>query len=173
MNTDTILSTIQLWKEQPEKARVRPAVTARADESQALLEAGSFSWRADLPGTLGGSNQAPSPTLLLLSALAGSAVLFVRDTLGPLLNVPITDVRATARCRTDFRGLLGLDGAAPDLEDIELGIEIVSPDERGVDSVFQAWLERCPIYLALTKPTKVAAKIAIRPQQLPQTGSPR
>lgn len=162
MNTETILNTIRLWKEHPEKAQARPVVTARADGSRAVVEAGSFSWHADLPGPLGGFNQAPSPTLLLLSALAGCAVVFIRDTLGPLLNVPITDVRATVRCRTDFRGLLGVDGAVPDLEDFELGIEIVSPDERGVRSVFQAWLERCPVYLALAKPTKVATTIEIR-----------
>lgn len=162
MNTATILNTIELWKQQPEKASVRPVITARADESQAVIEAGPFSWRADLPGSLGGSNHAPSPTALLLGALAGCAVVFIRDTLGPLLNVRIIDVRATVQCRTDFRGLLGLDGAAPDLADIELGIEIVSPDERGVHSVFQAWLERCPVYLALTKPTKVATTIEIK-----------
>lgn len=162
MNTQTILNTIQLWKEHPEKAQVRPAVTARADGSRAVIKAGSFSWPADLPGSLGGSNQAPSPTLLLLGALAGCAVVFIRDTLGPLLNVPISDVRATARCRADFRGLLGLDGAPPDLEDIELAIEIVSPDERGAHSVLQAWLERCPVYLALTGPAKVATTIEIR-----------
>jgi len=161
MNTQTILNTIQLWKDHPEKARVKPAVTARAEGSQAVIEAGSFSWRADLPGPLGGSNQAPSPTQLVMSALAGCAVVFIRDTLGPLLNVPITDVRATVRCRTDFRGLLGVDRAVPDLEDFELGIEIVSPDERGAQSVYQAWLERCPVYLALIKPTNVATTIEI------------
>lgn len=161
MNTETILSTVRLWKEHPEKAHVSPVVTARADGSQALIEAGSFSWRADLPGSLGGLNKAPSPTALFLSALAGCAVVFIRDTIGPLLNVPIMDARATARCRTDFRGLLGLDGAAPDLEDIQLGIEIVSPDERGVQSAYQLWLERCPVYLAVTKPTAVATTIEI------------
>lgn len=162
MKTETILNTIRLWKEQPEKAHAKPVVTARADESQAVIEAGSFSWRADLPVPLGGSNQAPSPTALLLSALAGCAVVFIRDTLGPLLNVRITDVRATARCRTDFRGLLGLDSAPPDLEDVELDIKISSPEgERDVRSVVQAWTERCPVYLALTKPMKVATNIEI------------
>jgi uncharacterized OsmC-like protein len=162
MDTATILKSIEFWKAEPEKALVGPAVTARADRSQAIIEAGTFSWRADLPPSLGGSNQAPSPTAFLLGALAGCAVVFIRDTLGPLLNVPISDVRATARCRADFRGLLGLDGAPPDLEDIELSIEIASPDERGAQGVFQAWLERCPIYLALVKPTNVATTIEIK-----------
>jgi len=163
MKTETILNTIRLWKDQPEKAQARPVVTARADNSEAVIKAGSFSWRADLPIPLGGSNHAPSPTALLLSALAGCAVVFIRDTLGPLLNVRITDVRATARCRTDFRGLLGLDGAAPDLEDIELDIEVSSPeDERDVRSVVQAWTERCPVYLALTSPMDMAMRIEIK-----------
>ena len=142
----------------------RPGITARADRSQAVIEAGPFTWRADLPAPLGGSNGAPSPTLLLLGALAGCAVVFIRDTLGPLLNVPISDVRATTRCRTDLRGLLGLDGTPPDLEDIELAIEIASPDERGTRSVLQAGLERCPVYLALTKPATVATTITITGQ---------
>lgn len=162
MSTETILQTIGVWKEQPENAQVRPAAAARADQRGAVIEAGSFTWRTDLPAALGGSNLAPSPTLLLLGALAGCAVVFIRDTLGPLLNVPITDVRATVRCRTDLRGLLGLDGAAPDLEDIELGIEIISPDERGVQTVFQAWLERCPVFLALARSVKVAATIEVK-----------
>ncbi len=162
METGTILNTVRLWKEQPEKAQVRPVVTARTDGSQAVMEAGSFSWRADLPLPLGGSNQAPSPTALLLSALAGCAVVFIRDTLGPLLNVRITDVRATVWCRTDFRGLVGLDSAPPDLQDIELDITISSPDgERDVRSVMQAWTERCPVYLALTKPMNVATTINV------------
>jgi len=163
MKTETILDTIRLWKEHPEKAAVKPAVTARADENRAVLEVGSFSWQADLPLSLGGSNRAPSPTALLLSALAGCAVVFIRDTLGPLLNVRISDVRATARCRSDLRGLLGLDGAAPDLEDIELAIEVSSPhDERDVRSVVQAWTERCPVYLALTQPMRVVTTIEIK-----------
>lgn len=162
MATETILKTIELWKTQPDKALVGPAVTARADHSQAVIEAGPFSWRADLPPSLGGANAAPSPTALLLGALAGCAVVFIRDTLGPLLNVPITDVRATARCRADFRGLLGLDGAAPDLADIALDVEIASPSpEREVRAVIQAWVERCPIYLAMVKPASVTTKFTV------------
>jgi len=163
MKTQTILSTIEQWKAHPEKAQVTPVVTARASGSEAIIDAGSFSWRADLPAVLGGSNQAPSPTTLLLSALAGCAVVFIRDTIGPLLNVPITDVRATARCRSDFRGLLGLDGAAPDLTDVELDIEVLSlHEERDIRSVVEMWEERCPVYLALMRPMKVTTRVDVK-----------
>lgn len=81
MNAETIKATIEAWTNDPEKALGAPMVTARADESQAVIQAGPFTWRADLPPALGGTNQAPSPTALLLGALAGCAVVFVRDTL--------------------------------------------------------------------------------------------
>lgn len=157
MTADIIRETTRLWQEQPDKAKSTPTVKARADGSQAVLEAGPFSWRADLPQPLGGANQAPSPTALLLSALAGCAIVFIRDTLAPQLGVRVDAVEATAQCDADARGLLGLDGVAPDLQNIRLDIRVQSPGGQGdVQKLFQTWQERCPIYLALIKATDVS-----------------
>ena len=164
MTLDTIRETTRLWQEQPDKAKSTPTVRARADGSQAVLEAGPFSWRTDLPQPLGGTNQAPSPTALLLSALAGCAVVFIRDTLAPQLGVRVDAVQATAQCDADARGLLGMAGVAPDLQDIRLEIEVRSPGgESDVQKLFQVWQERCPIYLALLKATDVT--LAMRTMQ--------
>ncbi len=157
MKSETIQTTIDTWTAEPDKARGAPVVTARAEESQAVMEAGPFTWRADLPPALGGANQAPSPTALLLSALAGCAVVFVRDTLGPQLGIRVDTVEATVRCETDARGLLGMEGAEPDLRGVTLEVAVQSPD--GADAVARiarVWQERCPIYLALVKPTDVS-----------------
>lgn len=160
MTTETIRETIRLWEEQPEKARSAPTVKARADGSQAVLEAGAFSWRADLPPPLGGTNQAPSPTALLLSALAGCAVVFIRDTLAPQLGIRVDGVEATAQCDADARGLLGLAGAQPDLQNVRLSVQVQSPDgAEAVQRLARVWEERCPIYLALTRPMPVALTI--------------
>jgi hypothetical protein len=56
---ETIRQTMRLFEEQPEKAKSKPTVKARADGSQAVMEAGPFSWRSDLPQPVGGTNQAP------------------------------------------------------------------------------------------------------------------
>lgn len=155
----TIEQTVAAWRAEPEKAKGSPTVTARAEGTQAVLESGPFSWRADLPPPLGGGNEAPSPTQLLLGALAGCGVVFVRDTLGPQLGVRIDGVEATARCRADARGLLGLDGALPDLMDVELDVTIRSPDgPDAVEKVAEVWKERCPIYLALANSLDVAVR---------------
>jgi uncharacterized OsmC-like protein len=159
MKSETIGATVDAWSKEPEKALGAPVVTARAEESQAVMQAGPFTWRADLPMALGGANEAPSPTALLLSALAGCAVVFVRDTLGPQLGVRVDAVEATVRCETDARGLLGIDGAEPDLRNVSLNVTVESSDgDAAVNRVAEAWRQRCPIYLALVKPTDVAVQ---------------
>ena len=159
MKAETIEQTLAAWTKEPDQARSAPAVTARAEDGQALIQAGPFTWRADLPAPLGGTNQAPSPTALLLGALAGCAVVFVQDTLAPQLGITVTAVDASVRCETDARGLLDMDGAAPDLQNMSLDVTVVSPDgEDAVAEISRVWQQRCPIYLALAKPTEVAVR---------------
>lgn len=159
MKAETIKQTVAAWETDPDKARSAPAVTVRSDGAQALIEAGPFTWRADLPAPLGGTNEAPSPTALLLGALAGCAAVFVRDTLGPQLGVPVDHVSATVRCETDARGLLGMDGVEPDLRALSIDVTVDSPaGADGVAELARVWGERCPIYLALVNPTPVAVR---------------
>ena len=150
MNPAIIDGSVERFRNDPAAARSEPTVIARLTDGVAELIAGSFRWEADLPPSLGGGNMAPSPTVYLLGALAGCAAAFLRDTLGPQLGVRIDGVTAVVRCRSDARGLLGIDGVAPDLAEIELEVTVDSPesDER-LQPVYQAWLGRCPIYLAL------------------------
>jgi uncharacterized OsmC-like protein len=161
MNATILAETQARFRADPAKARSSPAVTASLVNGRARLSAGPFNWDADLPATLGGENLAPSPTAYLLGALAGCAVAFLHDTLAPEFQVDIADVTAVARCSTDQRGLLGLDGVPADLADLALEIRVssTSPQDR-VDTMLAAWRERCPIYLALTKPQSVTLTIA-------------
>jgi uncharacterized OsmC-like protein len=162
MRAETIAATVEAWQKEPGKALLRPAVRARSDGAQAVLEVGSFSWRADLPQPLGGGNQAPGPTPYLLGALAGCAVVFIRDTLAPQLGVEVEAVEAVAECTSDGRGLLGMEGALPDLRDLRLTIEIRSKaPEAEVRRLYEAWQARCPIYLALIRPLPVATELRI------------
>ncbi len=146
MTTEILRETERAWRSDPDKAKSRPTLMARSNGAAAVLEAGAFQWRADLPPSLGGTNQAPSPTAALLGALAGCAVVFIRDTLAPQFGVPVEGVEATAHCRSDARGLIGIDGVDPDLAEIEIEIAIRSSEpEARVRRLYDAWLERCPI----------------------------
>jgi len=162
MSTTVIENSMQRFTAEPEAARSVPSVTASLVNGRARLSAGQFNWDADLPPAVGGENLAPSPTAYLLGALAGCAVVFIRDTLAPQLGLQIDDVSAVSRCAADARGLLGMDGAVPDLRDVTVDISVSSPEpEEKLRRLFAIWEERCPIYLALIKPTNVVASVAI------------
>ncbi len=111
MKAETIRETVRLWEQQPDKAKGKPAVKVRSDGAQAVIEAGPFTWRADLPVPIGGTNQAPSPTAQLLGALGGCAVAFIRDTLAPQLGVRVDAVEAAVQCDADARGLVAMAGS--------------------------------------------------------------
>lgn len=150
------------FRADPAAARSRPTVTASLVNGRARLAAGPFNWDADLPTVLGGENLAPSPTAYLLGALAGCAVAFLRDTLAPQFGVKIDDITASASASSDLRGLLAIDGGSPDLGDLALDIRVVSgsPADR-IEAMLTAWRQRCPIYLALLKPSAIDLKTTV------------
>ncbi len=133
MNATILAETESRFRSDPSTAKSTPTVTATLVNGRARLSAGPFNWDADLPVALGGENLAPSPTAYLLGALAGCAVALLHDTLAPAFDVQIDDVTAVARASSDARGLLGLDGVAPDLGDLALEIKVSSPspEDRG------------------------------------------
>lgn len=160
METSVIRATEDRFRNEPSAAQSVPAVRAALANGRARISAGPFNWDSDLPHGLGGGNLAPSPTAYLLGALAGFAVAFIHDTLAPQLGIAVDDVAAEASCRGDARGLLAMDGVAADLTDISLRISIKSTeaDER-IEVLRQAWLERCPIYLAIGQANPVAVEL--------------
>jgi uncharacterized OsmC-like protein len=160
MEASVIQETEARFRADPDAGRGAPTVTATLANGRARLSSGAFNWDADLPAPLGGGGLAPSPTAYLLGALAACAVVFTKDTLGPQLGIHLDDVSATARCTADSRGLLGMEGAIPDLEQIELEIRVSSPEPpEKTDELQRVWLERCPIYLALAKPNAVTVRL--------------
>lgn len=158
--TARINETIDKFQADPGAGMTSPSVTATLLNGHARLSSGPFNWESDLGPAVGGENLAPSPTAYLLGALAGCGVIFLRDTLAPQFEVTLTDVEATASCRSDIGGLLGVEGTDPALADISLTLRLASPDptER-IEAMLAAWRERCPIYLALLTPNRVALDV--------------
>lgn len=152
----TIQDSFSKFSAEPASARTQPTVTAALANGFARASAGPFNWDIDLPGPLGGGNQAPSPTAYFLGALAGCAVAFINDTLAPEFDVAIDSLIATAGCSADLAGLVGVPGTDPRLLGVTLRVEIssTSPADRQT-ALKRAWRERCPIYLAITEPTGV------------------
>jgi uncharacterized OsmC-like protein len=162
MTISPLETSVARFTADPEAGKATPTVTAELANGRARLSSGPFNWDADLGLALGGGNLAPSPTAYLLGALAGCAVAFLADTLAPLFEVTVEAVSATARCSSDASGLLGIDGRDPALGDIELSVVVSSPDPADrLEPMFQAWRDRCPIYLALLRPNDVSLTLVI------------
>jgi uncharacterized OsmC-like protein len=160
MNT-VLMETGARFRADPAAGRTAPAVTATLADGRARLSAGTFTWEADLPPSIGGTNAAPSPTAYLLGALAACGVVFISDTLAPEFDVAIQGITAVARCRADMAGLVGIEGAIPDLTDLEIEITVETPDpDSKTAPMFEAWQRRCPIFLALRNPNVVALRSA-------------
>jgi uncharacterized OsmC-like protein len=159
--TSVLLETGAKLRADPTAGRTAPAVTATLQGDRALLSAGPFAWEADLPLSIGGTNGAPSPTAYLLGALGACGVVFIKDTLAPEFGVTIDGITAVARCKADLAGLFGIDGALPDLTEIEIEITVDTLDpEWKTGPMFEAWQRRCPIYLGLRNPNTVALRTA-------------
>jgi hypothetical protein len=79
-----------------------------------------------------------------------------RPDVAPEFEVSIDDLSATASCRTDLAGLVGVPGADPRLKGLKITIRITSPSPAAnIAALQEAWEERCPIYLALLEPVPV------------------
>ncbi len=160
MQPEILQATEELYRANPDGARATPTVRGRLLDGRAELSAGTHAWQSDLPPALGGTGSAPTPTQYLLGALAGCAVAFIHDTLAPQLGMTVDDVTAVARCRADARGLLGMNGAIPDLEDIEIEISVAtSAAADRLEALEAAWRARCPIYLALLRTNYVSMQL--------------
>ena len=167
--TTRIAESEARFRADPAAAQTAPSVTATLVNGHARLSSGPFNWEADLGPAVGGENLAPSPTAYLLGALAACGVAFMRDTLAPQFGVTLEDITATASCRADLAGLLGIPDTTPALEGIALSLLIASsdPSER-IDAMVAAWRERCPIYLALINTNAVEFEATV--QTLSNTG---
>jgi len=161
MQPEIIHATAELYRVNPDGARATPSVRGRLIDGRAELSAGAYTWNSDLPPALGGTGSAPTPTQYLLGALAGCAVAFIHDTLAPQLGIAVDDLTTVARCRADARGLLGMDDAMPDLQDIEIEISIAtSASAERLAELEKVWRKRCPIYLAVVKPNHASVRLA-------------
>jgi uncharacterized OsmC-like protein len=164
MVSEVIQATVRLYQEQPEQAVLKPALKATSQGSQAVMEVGPYTLSCDTLPAFGGTNQAPSPTAFFLGALAGCAVVFIRDTLSPQLEVEVSQVEATATCEYDLRGLLGFSGVVNDFQNVQINVVIQSPEpEEKVRELFETWKKRCPILLGMLKSLPVVTTLDIKP----------
>ena len=141
MTVETISEAESKFRADPGGARGTPTVTAALEDGRAHISAGSFTWEADLPTVIGGTNVAPSPTAYLLGALAGLRRRVPARHAGAAIRRPHRrDHRDGDGCATDPpRAPRAWTSASPELNDIELTIEVQTPDpDSRTEPMFEA-----------------------------------
>jgi uncharacterized OsmC-like protein len=126
-----------------------------------------FTIPIDEPRDLGGTDTAPNPVELLLSALGGCQEIVYRA-FAAVMGVEIDSIEVHAKGNLDLHGFLGLAEVPAGFSSISFTTRIVSSDSPERISQLVALVEKhCPVQDTLTRPVPISGKV-----ELMQPGDP-
>lgn len=88
------------------------SVTVCAEAGRCTTQEKSWCTHSDLPGALGGSGSAPTPSVLLRAAL-GSCMAMSYSLRAAKHGIELTSIRVTVEADSEIAGLLSCDADAP------------------------------------------------------------
>lgn len=153
---------IEFFRKKPEAAIYRPKAT-----SQHVRGLYTETWvrehivKSDYAVAAGGTNLAPNPIELLLSAIAAcieAAFYEFAVHQGFTVNSLSVDVEGTL----DLRGLFMIDEVPAGFKDVKYTFNIESPeDETKIHELAERVIAHCPVVDSLIKPTNISGEIRI------------
>ncbi|MFC7051060.1 OsmC family protein [Emcibacter nanhaiensis] len=156
------LRAISIFTQRPERAQVvnRGSAEVRAGLCCTYEQAG-HRLTLDMPGTIGGSDEGPSPGYFGRAAICGCLAIGIKMT-AVRENLHLDTVRIGIEQDWDNRGVLAMEGASPVPNDTRIAIEIRSsePEEKVGEMVSRA-LANDPWFLAYRDAQPVSTTISI------------
>lgn len=153
----------------------RPAVGQRVYLSTAIVEDGltchvqekDHVILADLPASMGGENQGPSPSALLRAALSSCIAIGVKMWAAKF-DVPVERVEVRVETGVDARGQFGVaDEITPGFESFRTYIEVVSPASRDrITEVVETSLRYSPLVVALRQSQTIETKLSVNRNEI-------
>jgi uncharacterized OsmC-like protein len=153
-----------------DKVTARPSIGQRVYVSTATVEDG-LTCRvrekehviiADLPPSMGGENQGPSPSALLRAAFSSCVAMGVKMW-AARLDVPLERIEVRVETGVDARGQFGVaDSVTPGFESFRTNIEIVSsahPDR--ISEIVETSLRFSPLINALRQAQTIETELRI------------
>jgi putative redox protein len=159
---EIVSSRLQCFSKRPETAIYKPKVSSRHIEKlYTETRVREHLVKCDYGEAAGGSNKAPNPIELLLSAFAAcieAAFYEFAVHEGFTINSLNVEVEGTL----DLRGLFMIDDVAAGFRDLKYTFQIETPDdEKKVRELAEKVVAHCPVVDSLTKPTSVTGEIII------------
>ena len=132
LTATAIAETEARFRADPAAARSAPTVTATLANGRARLSAGPFNWDADLPAAARRREPRPEPDRVPARRAGRLRRRVPARHAGAPVRRPDRRRHGRRPRRSDARGLLGIDGVAPDLADLALESRSTSPvaDDR-------------------------------------------
>ncbi len=153
---------MEFFKKKPECAIYKPKVTSKHIKGLYTETAvRNHVVKADYGEAAGGSNQAPNPIELLLSAFAACIEsAFYEFAVHEGLN--IHSVTAEVEGTLDLRGLFMIDDVPAGFRDLSYTLTVESSDdEEKVRSLAEKVISHCPVVDSLIRPTPISGSINI------------
>ncbi|NOX20048.1 MAG: OsmC family protein [Nitrospirae bacterium] len=154
---------IEFFKRKPEAAIYRPKVSSRLIEGlYTETRVREHTVKADYAEAAGGTNRAPNPIELLLSALAACIESAVYE-FAAYEGIRIKAVEAEVEGELDLRGLFMVDDSvSPGFKHVSYTLKIRSSDDPDrVKELAQRVIAHCPVVDSLIRPVTLNGNIIV------------
>jgi uncharacterized OsmC-like protein len=138
------------------------SVTTLVEGLRCSSEAGGWTIAADLRPAMGGEGSAPTPTVLLSSAL-GACLAMGYQLRAAEHGIELTSVRVTVETESELCGMLQCNATVPPgFTEIRYRVELESPDRTSdIERIVDLADRLSPVLDALTRANRVQRTISI------------
>ncbi len=153
----------EFFRRKPEAAIYRPKVSSRLiDGLYTETRVREHLVKADYAEAAGGTNRAPNPIELLLSALAACIESAVYE-FAAHEGISIDAVEAEVEGELDLRGLFMVDDSVlPGFRHVSYTLKIKSPDDpERVKELASRVIQHCPVVDSLIRPVTMTGNILV------------
>jgi uncharacterized OsmC-like protein len=153
---------LEFFRKKPDAAIYKPKVSSRhVERLYTETQVREHLVLSDYGEAAGGSNQAPNPIELLLSAMAAcieAAFYEFAVHEGFTIHSLTVDVEGTL----DLRGLFMIDDVAAGFKDVKYVFTIETPDDKKmIRELAEKVISHCPVVDSLVKPTFISGEIMV------------
>lgn len=156
------LRAMSVFAKRPEHARSVDRGTAEVlDGLTCVYEQDGHRISLDMPETVGGSEEAPSPGFFGRAAICGCLAIGIKMT-AARENLHLDAVCVAIEQDWDHRGLFAMEGASPVPDDTRIAIEIASPEPGAqLRGMVDRALAADPWFLAFRDAQPVSTAISV------------
>lgn len=160
--TDAVSNLIRQVTEDPRNGQLTFKATSQLQDGlRAVVTVRDFTFIADEPVSLGGTDEGPNPVEIVLGALAACQEIVIAA-YAAVLGINVKRVRVQVKGHLDLRGFLNLDDTVrPGFTEIEYVTTIESDETDRVkqDQLIYFATNKCPVLDILQHPVPVKGKV--------------